>query len=80
MGALAYYYQHQHGEKVKILIPTGKEGLLRELETVAEILSLNKTNGGLLVTVFAEASAITKIASHCESFRQTSNPLSLLEV
>jgi len=69
MGALAYYYQHQHGEKVKILIPTGKEGLLRELEAVAEILSLNKTNGGLLVTLFADVTAITEIASHCESGR-----------
>jgi hypothetical protein len=66
MGALAYYYQRQHVEKVKILIPNGKESLLRELGSVAEILSLNKIDQGLLVTLFADVTAIKEIASHCK--------------
>ena len=69
MNALAYYYQRRHGEKVKILIPSGEVGLLRKLEAVAEILSLNRTKNGIVVTLFTDVTAITEMATRNDSWR-----------
>ena len=67
MSALAhYYFQHDHPDQVEILIPKGRETLLREVASIVNVLSVDKTKDGLLVKIPADLEAIKEISPHCD--------------